>query len=434
MGIERRPNLSDYWSINSFNYTPWYHELFPRDRFETLYSTMLHVNSIGDEKSKRYKFEPFLNKLLQNFQRAYYPDKDLSLDEMVVKWKGRSKFKMYNLSKPEKYHIKTFGLCDSHTGYAYNLLIYFGKETSYQEDVPGGQSEKIFQYLLRPLGSGHHVFANTNYTTHSLISYPSAKRIYYAGTLMSNRKNVPIEIKNPKIKHMESKFYRSRGGILLCMWKNKIAKKPVIVVSTHSVKEESEITNKRGIVTTKPNIIHEYSNSTNGCDRMDQMISYYVFNRKTIKFWKHMLMWCFEISQMNAFILFCLTREAGTKTVPPIEFKKSLITELITEASKNIPPDQKIHRIKKPTGDVVRTTQPAHYVFGILMIEIVQFVVPHNLEIGQNSNGKRAMYIYIEKIALKSLILKKNGKRDLCHILIYVYLRFIRVVDILHYK
>ena len=28
MGIERRPNLSDDWSINSFNYTPWYHKLF----------------------------------------------------------------------------------------------------------------------------------------------------------------------------------------------------------------------------------------------------------------------------------------------------------------------------------------------------------------------------------------------------------------------
>ena len=54
MGIERRPNLSDYWPINSFNYTPWYHELFPRDRFETLYSMMLHRNSIRDKKSKKY--------------------------------------------------------------------------------------------------------------------------------------------------------------------------------------------------------------------------------------------------------------------------------------------------------------------------------------------------------------------------------------------
>ena len=45
-------------------------------------------------------------------------------------------------------------------------------------------------------------------------------------------------------------------------------------MSRHSVKGESEIINKRGIVTTKPNIIHEYNNSMNGCDRMDQMISY----------------------------------------------------------------------------------------------------------------------------------------------------------------
>ena len=75
--------------------------------------------------------------LLDKFQGAFYPERDLSLDEMVVKWKGRSKFKMYNPNKPEKYHIKTFGLCDSITGYAYNLLIYFGKETSYQDGIEG---------------------------------------------------------------------------------------------------------------------------------------------------------------------------------------------------------------------------------------------------------------------------------------------------------
>ena len=51
-----------------------------------------------------------------------------------------------------------------------------------------------------------------------------------------------------------------------------------------------------------------------------------------------MFMWCFEVSQMDAFILFCLTRDAGTKPVPLIEFKKLLITELIIKANK-IPPN-----------------------------------------------------------------------------------------------
>ena len=59
---------------------------------------------------------------------------------------------------------------------------------------------------------------------------------------------------------------------------------------------------------------------------------------------------------MNTFILFCLTREDRNKSALLIEFTKLLIIELITEANKNIPPDQKMNRTKKPTGDVIRTT------------------------------------------------------------------------------
>ena len=39
------------------------------------------------------------------FQNAFYTGQDFSLDEMVVKWKGRSNYKMYNPAKSEKYHI-----------------------------------------------------------------------------------------------------------------------------------------------------------------------------------------------------------------------------------------------------------------------------------------------------------------------------------------
>lgn len=82
---------------------------------------------------------------------------------------------MYNPNKPEKYHINTVGVCDSVTGYAFNLLIYFGKETSFHEGQEGGQSEKVFEYLLRSLGSSYHVFADKYYTTYSLIYVPFLK-------------------------------------------------------------------------------------------------------------------------------------------------------------------------------------------------------------------------------------------------------------------
>ena len=58
-----------------------------------------------------------MNKLIQNLQNAFYPYENVSIDEMVIKYKGRWKNGQYNAAKLSKYHIKTFGLCDSATGY-----------------------------------------------------------------------------------------------------------------------------------------------------------------------------------------------------------------------------------------------------------------------------------------------------------------------------
>lgn len=81
------------------------------------------------------------------------------------------------------------------------------------------------------------------------------------------------------------------------MWRDKRASKPNIAVSTYAKKEEVEGTNKRRKVTRNPRMIHEYNNSMNGCDRGDQMISYYnTFNRKTVKWGKQMFAWCFEVT------------------------------------------------------------------------------------------------------------------------------------------
>ena len=364
MGLDKRPNIEDYWSIDDTMYTPWYGEQFTRNRFEMIYSTMLHATTVEDEIEKKDKIEPFLNSLLTKFQDAFYPGQNLSIDEMVVKWKGRSKYKMYNPNKPEKYHLKTFGLCDSATGYTYSLLIYFGQDTSYAGELDKGQSEKIFHFLMQSLGTGHHIFADRYYTTHKLIEYLSSRNTFYTGTLMTNRKGFPKEMETfKKLGHKESVYYRSDEGILLCAWKDKKARKPVVAVSTFAVKSESEVVTKRGKEVTKPDMIHDYNYSMNGCDRMDQMISYYnIFNRRTVKWWKRLLMWCIEVSQINAYVLFCLTRDEGVKSVSLKKFKVDLIKGLIAEANKVIPENHVHHVPRKPNARLVRLPGPNHIV------------------------------------------------------------------------
>ena len=147
---------------------------------------MLHVSD-NDEKKAKDKIEPFMNKLIHQFQAAFYPFQDVSIDEMVINFKDRWKNKQYNPNKPTNYCIKTHG--DNATGYAFNILTYFGSATSYNPAIGDfGNSEKIFEHILSPRGSGHYVFEDRFYTTYSFFQYLTDKKYFYTGTIQSNRK------------------------------------------------------------------------------------------------------------------------------------------------------------------------------------------------------------------------------------------------------
>ena len=61
-----------------------------------------------------------------------------------------------------------------------------------------------------------------------------------------------------------------------------------------------------------------------------------------------MFMWCFQVSQINAYIIFCLTRAVDTNSVPLVKFKQMLEKELLIEADGFIPPHHKQHPLHRP--------------------------------------------------------------------------------------
>ena len=59
------------------------------------------------------------------------------------------------------------------------------------------------------------------------------------------------------------------------------------------------------------------------------MISYYNnFDRKTHKWWKRIFMWILEVSQINSFIIYTLSRPRDSKVISLKSFKDSLISQL----------------------------------------------------------------------------------------------------------
>ena len=59
----------------------------------------------------------------KRLQEAFVPYENVTVDEQLVKFRGRCPFRQYIPSKPGKYGIKVWVCADSKTIYAYNMQV-----------------------------------------------------------------------------------------------------------------------------------------------------------------------------------------------------------------------------------------------------------------------------------------------------------------------
>lgn len=64
------------------------------------------------ERRHTHKITPIIKKCV-DISKLYYPGENVTQDEQLVGFRGRCHFKQYILSKPAKYRIKIWTLCDS---------------------------------------------------------------------------------------------------------------------------------------------------------------------------------------------------------------------------------------------------------------------------------------------------------------------------------
>jgi len=73
---------------------------------------------------------------VETLSKSFVPYENVTVDEQLVPFRGRCSFTQYMKSKPAKYGLKLWVLCDASTSYALNLQVYTGR-------VPGEPAEKI---------------------------------------------------------------------------------------------------------------------------------------------------------------------------------------------------------------------------------------------------------------------------------------------------
>ena len=80
------------------------------------------------EKDKLAPIRDVWEAVNKNLMKHYLPGDNVTVDEQLVPFRGRCRFRQYMASKPDKYGLKIFWIADSKTFYPLKGLPYLGKE------------------------------------------------------------------------------------------------------------------------------------------------------------------------------------------------------------------------------------------------------------------------------------------------------------------
>ena len=287
-GIVQKPSISSYYSRNAPIATPFFGKCIGRDRFHLLLK-YLHFTEDDSKTEPTIKFKVVLDFLLEKFRTLYVPEQNISIDESLLLWKGRLKWKRYIPLKRSRFGIECYILAEAETGYVWGLIVYVGKNTVYSYNIPD-MSEEDKQKLTKPtsivlslisplLNKGYTLGIDNFYTSPELINILIAHKTDCIGTVRANRKHLCPEVKEKKLKKGEL-VAGFNNKVMHLKWKDK---KYVNMLST-IYDDKMENIEKGNRSSIKPKVCIEYKKKhMGGVDLLDQVTSYNSCTRKGIK-------------------------------------------------------------------------------------------------------------------------------------------------------
>jgi hypothetical protein len=362
MGIHQEPQISQYWNID-LNLGP-IHTVslhLPFYRFEQL-KRFLHISNPNTDKQNGfdlpnneiwwYKLEPLASSLQSSFQRYYSPSSEVSIDELIVRFFGRSlhTYKMPN--KPIKQGYKIYGIADH--GYIYNFL-WSSKEKGLQDIVLLPNLTKtgcLVRSLVKSLPREKLTIYMDNYFT-SVPLFEELRDLNYGavGTTRPHTK-FPDGLVTLKEKYSTKLEWNTLLAKVvdrtLCLaWQdNNIVLALSTVHTTNSINSFQERQRRRlakistnGRIVRQvfgdnptqilriPTFIADYNTYMGGVDIANQYRESYETHRSTRRNWWPLFYWFIDITVINAYRLYQLRSKEAP--ISHLQFRTDLYNQLL---------------------------------------------------------------------------------------------------------
>lgn len=287
---------------------PVFRATMSRERFCALKSALRFDDPLRRDKGDRLApirnvFESFVG----NIRRLVVAGPHLTVDEQLLEFHGRVHFKQYIPSKPGKFGIKIFWVCDVSTSYCLNGIVYIGKDSVSANFLEKSSSvpESIVLSLCSPfLKGGRNITADNWFTSVALMKRLLDQETTYVGTVRRNSRDVPLLARVTKNRlRGDSKHFYSEG-ILLCSFWDKGSAPVLLLDSFARVSHDTE-------PGSKPPTVSFYNDTKSAVDNLDHLIRNFSCKRKCRRWPYSVAMNLVDVAGVNGSIIFRHTHQAG---------------------------------------------------------------------------------------------------------------------------
>ena len=243
----------------------------------------------------------------KNCSTKVVPEEYLCIDETLYTTRNKISFKQYNPSKPAKYGLLFKSINAVTYAYTHHIIPYCGKPNEEATAYYVKGVKETVKHLVQNFQNyvdlqGRNISFDHLYTSVSLAQWLLSQNITCVGTLQSNRRGIPNEIKN--VAERERFSYQ-------CFWEsseNKLVLHSYVVPTKSSGKRNvlllSTVQPILGVTKDdgkkKPAIYKLYDFTKGGTDVMDHRIGTYTYKAKSNRWTLTAFSYILDVCRINA--------------------------------------------------------------------------------------------------------------------------------------
>ena len=179
------------------------------------------------------------------------------------------------------------------------------------------------------------MYTDNYYTSPALYADMTHLGFGGCGTVRCNRRGLPPEMK-AKLRKGEMVASTAEEGMMALKWMDK---RPVHMLST--IHDDSVVTKQRRTRLApdgreeirKPHAVEGYNRHMGGVDKSDQLLSYYGFGHRTVKWWRRAWFHLIDMAVVNSYILYKESSQSARKLTHE-KYRILLASELLVEAGE----------------------------------------------------------------------------------------------------